>query len=335
MCILALKGACILMRSNWKKTIAGITAIATLSPCCLGTVAYAAPQSAGSAVAVAEVPTLEEPLPASDVAAQIAADVESELTGSIAAESTPEQIPMPNYAEDDEVVLPDGKPTQDGKLYYKIVSKKAQITGCAPGTTDLVIPETIYDEEDEEEYPVTFIAASAFYGNKEIQTISFPETMVGIGANAFLGCTSLTSVEFPDSVASINASAFCSCSNLKSVKLPASLYFVGNDVFAYCASLESVTIPSNLTSIGSTMFANCAALKSVTMEEGVQSIGANAFYGCSALETVNFPEDSLTRINANAFTYSGLTSLELPNSVTNVATAAFSHCQNLKTAKLS
>ena len=186
MCILALKGACILMRSNWKKTIAGITAIATLIPCCLGTVAYAAPQSAGSAVAVAEVPTLEEPLPASDVAAQIAADVESELTGSIAAESTPEQIPMPNYAEDDEVVLPDGKPTQDGKLYYKIVSKKAQITGCAPGTTDLVIPETIYDEEDEEEYPVTFIAASAFYGNKEIQTISFPETMVGIGANAFL-----------------------------------------------------------------------------------------------------------------------------------------------------
>ena len=60
------------MRSNWKKTIAGITAIATLIPCCLGTVAYAAPQSAGSAVAVAEVPTLEEPLPASDVAAQIA-----------------------------------------------------------------------------------------------------------------------------------------------------------------------------------------------------------------------------------------------------------------------
>ena len=92
MCILALKWACILMRSNWKKTIAGITAIATLIPCCLGTVAYAAPQSAGSAVAVAEVPTLEEPLPASDVAAQIAADVESELTGSIAAESTPEQI---------------------------------------------------------------------------------------------------------------------------------------------------------------------------------------------------------------------------------------------------
>ena len=105
-------------------------------------------------------------MPASDVAAQIAADVESELTGSIAAESTPEQIPMPNYAEDDEVVLPDGKPTQDGKLYYKIVSKKAQSTGCAPGTTDLVIPETIYDEEDEEEYPITFIAATAYYGNK-------------------------------------------------------------------------------------------------------------------------------------------------------------------------
>lgn len=247
MCILALKGACILMRSNWKKTIAGITAIATLIPCCLGTVAYAAPQSAGSAVAVAEVPTLDEPLPASDVAAQIAADVESELTGSIAAESTPEQIPMPNYAEDDEVVLPDGKPTQDGKLYYKIVSKKAQITGCAPEPPIWSFRRP-YDEEDEEEYRYHFIAAPAFYGNKEIQTISFPETMVGIGANAFLGCTSLTSVEFPDRRGIYQCQRILLLRNLKSVKLPASLYFVGNDVFAYCASLESVTIPGNLTS---------------------------------------------------------------------------------------
>ena len=47
------------------------------------------------------------------------------------------------------------------------------------------------------------------------------------------------------------------------------------------------------------------------------------------------PKASCTRINANAFTYSGLSSIELPDSVTNVATAAFSHCQNLKTVKLS
>lgn len=315
------------MRSNWRKTIAGIVAIAALIPCCLGTTAYAAPQSAADTVISAVMPELEEPMPSSQVDAQIAADVKAAISGTAGGLET---IPTPNYAEDSDVEIPDGKPTQDGKLYYKIVSKKAQITGCAPGTTDLVIPDTIYDEEDEEDYPVTFIAAAAFYGNKELQTVTMPDGMVGIGANAFLGCTNLTSVSMPDSVASINGSAFCSCSNLTDIKLPASLYFVGNDAFSYCASLESITIPGNLTSIGSTMFANCAKLKTVVLEEGVQSIGSNAFYGCTSLDTVQFPESSCTRINANAFTYSGLSSIELPDSVTNVATAAFSHCQNLK-----
>lgn len=189
------------MRSNWRKTIAGIVAIAALIPCCLGTTAYAAPQSAADTVISAVMPELEEPMPSSQVDAQIAADVKAAISGTAGGLET---IPTPNYAEDPDVEIPDGKPTQDGKLYYKIVSKKAQITGCAPGTTDLVIPDTIYDEEDEEDYPVTFIAAAAFYGNKELQTVTMPDGMVGIGANAFLGCTNLTSVSMPDSVASIN-----------------------------------------------------------------------------------------------------------------------------------
>ena len=50
------------MRSNWRKTIAGIVAIAALIPCCLGTTAYAAPQSAADTVISAVMPELEEPI---------------------------------------------------------------------------------------------------------------------------------------------------------------------------------------------------------------------------------------------------------------------------------
>ena len=110
------------MRSNWRKTIAGIVAIAALIPCCLGTTAYAAPQSAADTVISAVMPELEEPMPSSQVDAQIAADVKAAISGTAGGLET---IPTPNYAEDSDVEIPDGKPTQDGKLYYKIVSKKS------------------------------------------------------------------------------------------------------------------------------------------------------------------------------------------------------------------
>ena len=116
------------------------------------------------------------------------------------------------------------KLTEDGTLYYKIVAKKAHITGCAEGVTDVVIPDTIVETDedgDTTEYPVTFIAAEAFYGNQEITSVTLPDSLVGIGASAFCACTGLTEVVIPDSVSSINASAFCMCSSLVSVKLPA------------------------------------------------------------------------------------------------------------------
>ena len=237
MCTYALKGAYFLMKTNWKKTIAGITAIAALIPSCLGTSVYAAPAQTAAASITSELPLPEEPLPSDEVAAQIAADIQAGAASEASAtvNGTPENIPMPNYAEDSDVKDPlddkDVHQTEDGKLYYKVVSEKAHIMGCAKGTTDLVIPDTITTLRGAE-IPVTFIGSSAFYGNKDITSVTLPDTLVGIGANAFLGCTGLTNVDIPDSCASINASAFCSCSNLKSVKLPSSLYFVGDDVYA-------------------------------------------------------------------------------------------------------
>ncbi len=116
----ALKGA-YSYEIKLRKTIAGIVAIAALIPCCLGTTAYAAPQSAADTVISAVMPELEEPMPSSQVDAQIAADVKAAISGTAGGLET---IPTPNYAEDPDVEIPDGKPTQDGKLYYKIVSKR-------------------------------------------------------------------------------------------------------------------------------------------------------------------------------------------------------------------
>ena len=62
---------------------------------------------------------------------------------------------------------------------------------------------------------------------------------------------------------------------------------------------------------------------------GLQSIGQFAFYRCTGLTSINIP-NSVTTIAAMAFSgCSGLTSIKIPNSVTTIDYQAFSNCRGL------
>ena len=59
---------------------------------------------------------------------------------------------------------------------------------------------------------------------------------------------------------------------------------------------------------------------------GLQSIGQFAFYRCTGLTSINIP-NSVTTIAAMAFSgCSGLTSINIPNSVTTIGESAFEEC---------
>ena len=109
----------------------------------------------------------------------------------------------------------------------------------------------------------TEVGDSAFYGCRDLITITIPDSVTTIGDEAFHGCRNLTSITIPNSVTMIGDYAFYGCSSLTSVTIPDSVTTIGECAFAYCSSLTSVTIGDSVTTIGSAAFSNCTNLTSV------------------------------------------------------------------------
>ena len=101
------------------------------------------------------------------------------------------------------------------------------------------------------------IAEYAFYGRKNLASITIPDSVTWIGQEAFEDCTNLTSLTIPDGVISIGDLAFFNCTSLTSITIPSSVTSIGYEAFEYCESLTSITIPDSVTSIGKYAFWNC------------------------------------------------------------------------------
>ena len=90
----------------------------------------------------------------------------------------------------------------------------------------------------------------------------------------------------------------------------------------------AITIPSSITSINAAVFANNTSITSVTMPDTVTSMGSGVFQGCSNLSSVilctniaslSLP-NSVTTIESNAFSGSGIGTITIPAATTSIAT---------------
>ena len=143
-------------------------------------------------------------------------------------------------------------------IYYNLIpkGKNAEVTsGDNKYTGAIAIPSTIsYNDED---YNVTSISFSAFYGCTSLTSVTIPNSVTSIGENAFTACSGLASITIPNSVTSIGEYAFAGCTSLTSITIPNSVTIIGGGTFSGCTSLTSITIPNSVTIIWDGAFSEC------------------------------------------------------------------------------
>ena len=173
----------------------------------------------------------------------------------------------------------------------------------------------------------TLIAGDAFFGNDDITSVTFPESLKHICEGAFYSCGNLKSVTFPESLETLDDLSFNSCSKLSDVRLGSQLTYIGYSVFE---STPYISNSSNYTdgvlyNNHYLLLANNSIAKDYHIEEGTKLIASRAFKGNSALSSISFPE-SLTTIGEWAFIgCDSLKEVEIPSTVTSIYDKAFGY----------
>ncbi len=242
----------------------------------------------------------------------------------------------------------------NGALFNADRTELLRVPGSYKGAYQ--IPET-----------VAVIGESAFYDCYDLTAVTIPDGVGSIGGHAFSGCWNLSAVTIPDSVSTVGDYAFYGCSSLSVVTIPDGVGSIGDCTFFDCYNLTAVTIPDGVGSIGVSAFSGCCNLTAVTIPDSVSTIGDYAFSGCS-LTTVTIP-GSVRSLGSGAFdgavsagfsvdpdnpAYSSdargalfnkdqtvllciprsLEAYSVPETVTEIADAAFSGCWQLRTVTI-
>lgn len=176
---------------------------------------------------------------------------------------------------------------------------------------------------------ITSIGDYSFYGCSEIEKIIFPEGMTKIGSYAFYNCAKLPEIVLPKNIQSIGDSAFWGCASLSTFNWPANITELPSGVLGKCSNLESVYLPEGIEKLGNSAFHSCSKLSNINLPKTLKVIDTSAFNGCSRLDNIKLPV-SLQSIGNYAFASSGISSIVIPGSVTEVGTWCFCLSSKIK-----
>lgn len=174
-------------------------------------------------------------------------------------------------------------------LKYTIVSEDeytAAVAGVDSVEQNVEIPIDAISEGTP--YAVVAVADSAFFGQKDIESVVIPEGVTQIGEYAFAGCEGLTKVSLPESLEKLSKASFYWCSALPSIDLPDSITEIPELCFYWCQSLATCPVTANIRKIDRSAFV-ATAFKNLPLPEGLEEIGEFAFLFNHSLRTIYIP----------------------------------------------
>ncbi|MBO7432327.1 MAG: leucine-rich repeat domain-containing protein [Salinivirgaceae bacterium] len=216
---------------------------------------------------------------------------------------------------------------------YYVTSLSNQAFWGTDNLKTVIIPNT-----------VSSIGNEAFRSCSSLTAIIIPNSVTAISGGMFNGCGKLASISMSENIQTIGGYAFYGCKSLTSITLPETLTNISVNVFEGCTGLKILTVPSTVATIGGNAFKQ--------VKKVVYAGPATGSWGCSNLirgyydgnfiytdaekthvieyygtgSGVTVP-NTVTTIADNAFKNStGLTSITIPESVTEISPLAFVGC---------
>ena len=172
------------------------------------------------------------------------------------------------------------------------------VSGLTASNTTVVIPSEVGG------ITVREIGTGVFKDNRNIVSLTIPDSVTTLQNRICSGCTALREVYLPSGLTVIPDETFDGCSSLSTVHFPDTLEQIRSDAFCGTALTEFIA-PDSLTEIWSYAFKDCSGLEKVDLKN-VSSVSGSAFQSCTALRSVRL-SDKLTELPDHLF--DGCTSL--------------------------
>ena len=170
-----------------------------------------------------------------------------------------------------------------------------------------------------------------------ITSVTVKQGIERINDFACYGCTNLKTFEFsdPTSCTEIKSSAF-QLSGIESINLPDSITIIGSTSFSECSNLTNIQISPNsqLKRVESLAF-YLSPIESIYLPKTIQYIGYRAFCNTN-LTTLTLSEfDSSPSFDEGVFSYTQITTVNIPSKLKEISDSMFVGCQNLSSITFS